>query len=303
MYDSIIIGSGPAGLTAGVYLSRFKRKTLLIEGEMPGGQMSMTLLVENWPGETSIGGIELVEKIRKHTKACGCEMLSDIVTKTELSKTPFRIFTRGGKELEARSIIIATGSNPRKLGCCGEDEYWGKGVNVCAACDAPLYEDKDVIVAGGGNSAIAESFAILKFAKTITMIQLLDEITANDPLKDVVMNNPKVKVLCGKKITAIEGDGNIVKSATIENADGSGGQEKILAAGIFVAIGSIPNSKIFQNQIDTDEYGYLERVDGCKTSIEGVFAAGDVCKGAFKQAVVAAGEGCEAALLCEQFLG
>jgi thioredoxin reductase (NADPH) len=302
MYDSIIIGSGPAGLTAGVYLSRFKRKTLVIEGEMPGGQMSMTLLVENWPGEIKIGGIELVEKMRKHTKNCGCEILGDVVTKVELSKQPFKIYTRSGKKFETKSVIIATGSNPRKLGCYGEDKYWGKGVNVCAACDAPLYEGKDVIVAGGGNSAIAESFAILKFAKTVTMIQISNKITANDPLKDIVLSHPKVKVLCDKKIVKIEGDENKVKSVIIENTSGEKKQEKIMVAGVFVAIGATPNSEVFKNQLKTDEYGYLERTKGCKTNIEGVFAAGDVCKGAFKQAVVAAGEGCEAALLCEKFL-
>ena len=306
IHEVIIIGSGPAGLTAGIYLSRFKRNPLIIEGSEPGGQLMMTGAVENWPGNLSVDGPTLMKNIREHAEKSGATFLAQQVVSINFSKQPFTLTTKDKKVLQTRSLVIATGAHPRKLGVPGEDEYWGKGVNVCATCDAPLYTDKEVIVVGGGNSAIAEAYALGKYAKKVTIIHVLDELTATDPLKDEVISNPKISVLCCEKVIEVKGDENGVTSVILENQKTTTTKEhstsEFLTQGVFVAVGYIPNSKLFAGQLEIDKRGYVVRVDGAQASVSGVYAAGDVTDTKYRQAITASGQGCAAAIECEGFL-
>ena len=306
IHEVIIIGSGPAGLTAGIYLSRFKRNPLIIEGSEPGGQLMMTGAVENWPGNLSVDGPTLMKNIREHAEKSGATFLAQQVVSINFSKQPFTLTTKDKKVLQTRSLVIATGAHPRKLGVPGEDEYWGKGVNVCATCDAPLYTDKEVIVVGGGNSAIAEAYALGKYAKKVTIIHVLDELTATDPLKDEVISNPKISVLCCEKVIEVKGDENGVTSVILENQKTKTTKEhstsEFLTQGVFVAVGYIPNSKLFAGQLEIDKRGYVVRVDGAQASVSGVYAAGDVTDTKYRQAITASGQGCAAAIECEGFL-
>ncbi|MCK4517141.1 thioredoxin-disulfide reductase [Candidatus Babeliales bacterium] len=306
IYEAIIIGSGPAGLTAGIYLSRFKRNPLIIEGGEPGGQLMMTGAVENWPGNLSVDGPTLMKNIREHAEKSGATFLAQQVISVDFSKQPFSLTTKDKKVLQTRSLIVATGAHPRKLGVPGENEYWGKGVNVCATCDAPLYADKEVIVVGGGNSAIAEAYALGKYAKKVTIIHVLDELTATDPLKDEVLKNPKVFVICCEKVIKVNGDETGVTSVVLENQKTKITRDHSVSEfstqGVFVAIGYVPNSKLFVGQVEIDERGYIVRTDGAQTSVPGVFAAGDVTDFKYRQAITASGQGCAAAIECEGFL-
>ncbi len=299
--EVIIIGSGPAGLTAGVYLGRFKRNPLIIDGDMPGGQLMATSAVENWPGIVSIDGPDLIKNIRNHASSVGCSFLQDSVINLNCSKDIFIVKTKNNNSLKAKSIIIATGASPRKMGVPGEKEYWGRGVNICATCDAPLYEGKEVVVVGGGNSAIAESDALSKFAKKVTLIQISDKLTATDPLVDKVLSHKNIEVLYHQKVIEIRGDSNIVSEVVLENQ-----QDKSLSDfrtdGVFVAIGMVPNSSLFNNILEIDDRGYIIIKSGCQTSINGVFAAGDISDHKYRQAITASGQGCAAALECERFL-
>lgn len=299
--DVVIIGSGPAGLTAGIYLGRFKRDTLIIDGNLPGGQLMTTGVVENWPGEISIDGPTLMKKIRDHAQSCGCSFLSDSVDSIDFSKKPFVIRTKNKGDIQAKSVIISTGSAPRKLGCPGEKEYWGRGVNTCATCDAPLYEGKEVVVVGGGNSAIAESFALSKYAKKVTLIQLLDKLTATDPLIDKTLAHSNVEVLYNKKVVEIVGNGERVTGVVLEDQKDNT-RSDFSTEGVFVAIGMVPSSQLFKDYVELDDHGYIIRKEGAQTSVEGVFVAGDVSDWRYRQAITASGQGCAAALECEKWL-
>jgi thioredoxin reductase (NADPH) len=270
----VIVGSGPAGLTAGIYLARFKRNPLIIEGNLPGGQLMTTGAVENWPGELSIDGPVLMNRMREHAKKCGVRFLADEVILVDLKSRPFVVSTKH-KKITAKSIIIATGSSPRKLQIPGESEYWGKGVNVCATCDAPLYKDREVVVVGGGNSAVAESYALSKYAKKVTIIQVYEKLTATDPLLDKVLSAPNVDVFYNKKVTEIKGDGNHVNAIVLEDTKDHSVKE-FATQGVFVAIGLVPNSLIFKGQLDIDSDGYIVKT-GALTSSDGVFVAGGMC--------------------------
>jgi thioredoxin reductase (NADPH) len=299
-HEVIIIGSGPAGLTAGIYLARFKRHPLIIEGNLPGGQLMTTGAVENWPGDLSVDGPVLMKRMREQAEKCGTTLLADEVTEVDFTSRPFSVSTKHGKKLTAKSIVIATGSSPRKLQVPGEEEYWGKGVNVCATCDAPLYKDREVVVVGGGNSAIAESYALSKHAKKVTIIQVHDKLTATDPLTDKVLSASNVGVLYNKKVIEIKGDGERVTAIVLEDAKDKT-VEEFSTEGVFVAIGLVPNSLPFKGQVDIDAYGYIVKT-GAITTCDGVFVAGDVSDKRYRQAITASGQGCSAALECEDYL-
>lgn len=300
-YDVAIIGAGPAGLTAGIYASRAKLKTILIEGPQPGGQLMTTTSVENWPGNISIMGPDLMINMRSQAEKCGCELVSNSVSSVDFTKKPFTLVLENGQNIQSRSVIIATGASHRKLGCVGEKEYFAKGVSVCATCDAPFFAGKDVVIVGGGDSAMTEAEHLTHLVKKLTVVHILDKLTGKDPIKDKVLANPKVEFIYNSEVKEIKGDGQKVTSVVVENKlDKS--IKTVNADGVFVAIGLSPNSTIFKGQLEIDSYGYIVVKDHIKTSVEGVFVAGDVADYRYRQAVTSAGTGCMAALDCQAYL-
>lgn len=301
IYRVVVIGSGPAGLTAGIYTSRAQLTTAVIEGVLPGGQLMLTTKVENWPGNVSIMGPELMDNLKNHAQACGCTMITGSVVRVDFGVHPFLLTLDGGQKVQAESVIVATGSSHKKLGCPGEDTYWGNGVSVCATCDAPFFKEQDVVVVGGGNSAVTEAAHLAHVAKKVTIIQVRDQLTATDPIKFNVLNNPKISLIYNAAVKEIKGDGSGVSCVVVENQ-----KNKILTEiptrGVFVAIGMKPNTDFLKAVLDTDSYGYLVTTDRTRTSIKGVFAAGEVADFNYRQAITSAAGGCMAALDCQAYL-
>jgi thioredoxin reductase (NADPH) len=297
----VIIGSGPAGLTAGIYLGRAKYNPLLIEGMQPGGQLTTTTKVENWPGIKEVMGFKLMMDMKDHAKVSGCNIISDTVASVDFSKKPYKIFTKLEKEILAETVIIATGASHKKLNIPGEQEYFAKGVSVCATCDAPFFQDKNVIVVGGGDSAVTEAEHLSHFAKKVIIIHVLEEFTAKDPIKYKVLENKKIEIIYNSAVKKIEGDGINMTKITIEHQ--KTGDTKILPAdGLFVAIGMKPNTDFLKDQIELDSYGYVVLKGKTGTSKDGIFAAGDVADFTYKQAITSSGFGSMAALDCQKFL-
>lgn len=297
----IIIGSGPAGLTAAIYASRANLKPLIIDGKQPGGQLMTTSIVENWPGEKSIMGPALMQKIREHAQAFGTEFLSESIVKTDFTKRPFTLWTDRDKELKADAIIIATGSTPKRLGVPGEDEYWGKGVTTCAVCDGAFYKDQKVVVVGGGDTAMEDASFLKKFTNDITIIQIEDKLTASHAMQQRVINDPDIKVIYNSSVTEFKGDGQRVSEIALKNKK-TGETSSMSVNGVFIAIGMKPNTQPFKGQIDLDEWGYIPVTDQTKTSAEGIFVAGDAHDYRYRQAITSAGTGCMAALDAERWL-
>ena len=297
----IIIGSGPAGLTAGIYAGRSKMNPLIIDGNQPGGQLTTTTRVENWPSYVTVNGPDLMNIMRDQAQKCGVKFVSDLVSGVDLQSKPFKISTQAGKTLETETIIITTGATNRKLGCTGEEEYWGKGVTTCATCDAPFMEGKEVVIVGGGNSAVTEAEHLSKFASKVTIVHILDKLTATDPIKDKVMADPKIEILYNSTVVEIKGDGEHSQEVVVENQQDKT-QTTLLAYGVFIAIGLRPNTDIFKDQLELDDHGYIVLKEKQQTSVEGVFAAGDVCDKIYKQAITSSGDGCKAVLDCEIYL-
>lgn len=301
IYDVAIIGSGPAGLTAGIYMSRARFSTIIFEGLQPGGQLTTTTSVENWPGNVSILGLDLMMNMRSHAEHYGCKLEMNQVVKVDFENKPYILHLDNGQNVKARSVIIATGSSHRKLGCIGENEYFAKGVSVCATCDAPFFKDKQVVVVGGGDSAVTEADHLTHFTKKLTLVHILDELTAKDPIKYKVIKHPNVEIIYNTAVKEIKGDGKKMTSVIIENQQDKSLKE-ISADGLFVAIGMIPNTAIFKDQVELDKYGYIVVKNQTQTNKEGVFVAGDVADYKYRQAITAAGSGCMAALDCQSYL-
>ncbi|HJZ23297.1 MAG TPA: FAD-dependent oxidoreductase [Candidatus Babeliales bacterium] len=295
-----IIGAGVAGLTAGIQAGRSKLKPLIIEGPNPGGGLSRANIIGNWAGELSISGYDLMEKLKKHATQSGCEFLSDEIAHTELDKNPFNLWTRDGNLIEAQSIIIATGTTQKKLGCTNEESFFGKGVAVCSMCDGPLYTDKEVIVIGGGNSAIYEALSLSKFTKKITIIDKNSSLSATPALQEKLKEKPFIKVILNTKVEEITGEDDRVTGVKVTDLK-KNTSRYIPAAGIFVAIGMAPCSQPF-SELNQDKNGYLIINNFTKTSINGIFAAGNIGNNYYKQAMAAAGTGCMAAIDAEKFL-
>jgi len=261
-----------------------------------------TTHINNWPGEQSILGPDLIDNIHNHAQDSGCTFVPETAVQICLTEKPFTIITDEGNVLKARSLIIASGSIPFRLGCQGEEEYWGRGVSACVTCDGPLYRDKDVIVVGGGDTAMEYASVLAKYVKSITIIQNLEALTASAPMQQRILNNPIIKnVYYTSSLGTIYGDEEGVTSATIVNLI-TGETEMLNTDGIFLAIGHKPATALLKGQIELDRFGYIKTDEFIKTSIEGIFAAGDIICPLYKQAICAAGTGCMAALAAEQYL-
>lgn len=301
IHKLIIIGSGPAGLTAGIYAGRAQLNPLIIEGKSSGGQLMGTTYVENWPGEKKILGPELMKNMRDHALACNSRFLAHDVVQVNFNTHPFTLLTHKNRELKAESIILATGAQPKKLAIPGEEIYWGKGVTTCAVCDGALYKDKTVVVVGGGDTAMEDASFMTKFTDKITIIQMLDTLSASAPMKNRVMRNQNIKILYNSIVTAIQGDENHVQGILITNQT-TGRQEHLKTDVVFIAIGLKPATELFKGQLELDEWGYIKVENNTKTSVPGIFAAGDVVNHHYRQAITAAGSGCMAALDAEKYL-
>ena len=300
IFDVIIIGSGPAGYTAGIYTSRGKLKTLIISGSLPGGQLMTTSEVENYPGfPNGIFGPELMMNMRQQAERFGSFIVDDEVIEVNFKETPFYVKTHS-KEYLSKSILICTGASPRKLGILGEEAYGGRGVSYCATCDGPFFKGEDIVVVGGGDTALEEATFLTKFGKSIKIIHRRDSLKGSKILQEKSFANPKIKFLWNSIITKISGDKKISK-IFIKNVNNQ--EEKELdVGGLFIAIGHEPNTKLFKDQLELNEHGYILLRENTKTSIDGVFAAGDVHDFHYRQAVTAAGYGCMAALDVEKWL-
>lgn len=300
-YDLIIVGGGPAGLTAGIYASRAGLKTLILEKGAAGGQISSTAVIENWPGTESITGPELTGLMAGHAKKFGTEIreFTEAVSLEPEAKNRIMVRTKNG-EFGAKAIIIATGAREKRLGVKGEAELKGRGVSYCAVCDAPFFRDKDVVVIGGGNSALEEANYLTKFAKTVTVVHRRGEFRAEKAVQDKTRANPRIKLVLDSAIDEIAGTGK-VEGVKIKDAK-SGTVSELKCEGVFIYVGMLPNSEFVSGKLALDKYGYIV-VDGEKrTSMEGVFAAGDVTNSKVKQVVTAAGEGATAAVMAEKYI-
>jgi len=300
----LIIGSGPAGLTAGIYAARADLSPIIIDGQKPGGQLMGTTAVENWPGDKSILGPTLMKNMRDHAQHFGCRFFADTVTDIDTTKKPFEVTTKKNEKIMAHAIIVATGASPKKVGCKGEDEYWGKGITTCAICDGAFYKDKKVVVLGGGDSAMESASFLQKFTNDITLIHIGDKLSASVPLQKRVVDNPDIKIIYNSTITEFRGNGDHLQEVEITNQNTK--EKQILPAhGAFIAIGHIPNTSFLKGKIDLSDYGYAI-IQGHKnhtqTSVPGIFAAGDVADPLYRQAITSAGMGCMAALDAERYL-
>jgi len=300
MYDVIIIGSGPAGLTAAIYTTRDRLKTLIIAGTQWGGQLQLTTLVENFPGfPDGVQGPDLMSAMRKQAEGFGAEIIGADFSSGNFSKSPFKI-TAGGKEYVGRSVIISTGTNNQWLGVPGEKEKIGHGVAVCAPCDAPFFKNKNVIVVGGGNAAMEEALVLANFAKEVNIVYRQEAFKrASQMMVEKIKNNPKIKTIYNAEIVEILGENKVEKVKLKDTKTNKISEMPI--DGIFVAIRRAPNSKEFEG-IEKDEEGYIKANGFIKTNVEGVFVAGDVNNRSYQQAIVAAGFGAMAALEVRRWL-
>ena len=297
----VIVGSGPAGLTAAIYGSRANLKPLIIEGKSPGGQLMGTTYVENWPGDKSILGPTLMMKMREHAKQFGTQFLSEEVVRVDFSKRPFTLVTDKDTKLQADSVVIASGAVPRRLDVPGEQEYWGKGVTTCAVCDGAFYKDKKVLIIGGGDTAMEDASFMTKFTDQITVVQILGKLTASKPMQKRVLDNPKIEVIYNTTVGAFQGDGSHVTGVTL--IDQKTKEQRILQIdGVFLAIGLLPKTDYLKDQIKLDKFGYVVIKDHTKTSVKGVFVGGDAADWRYRQAVTSAGTGCMAVLDAERWL-
>lgn len=299
-FDVIIIGSGPAGYTAAIYTVRAKRETLVISGILPGGLLMLTTEVENYPGFTDgIFGPELMSIMRKQTERMGATIVDDEVVNVDFKHKPFKILT-SSEEYEAEAVIICTGASPRKIGAKGEQEFGGKGVSYCATCDGPFFRNQDIVVTGGGDTAMEEAIFLTKFGKSIHVVHRRDKLKATKIMQERAFENQKIKFHWNKIVDEIIGKDKVTQ---VIIRDVVTNEKQTLDAGaIFVAIGHEPNTKIFKGQIELDEQGYIVLKDHTKTSAEGVFAAGDVHDHRYRQAVTAAGFGCMAGIDVDKYL-
>ncbi|HEX5457254.1 MAG TPA: thioredoxin-disulfide reductase [Candidatus Nitrosotalea sp.] len=299
-FDVIIIGAGPAGYTAAIYTSRAKRETLIISGILPGGQLMLTTEVENFPGfAKGIMGPELMTTMRQQAERMGTTIIDDEVVNVDFRHKPFKILTYS-EEYEADAVIIATGATPRKIGAKGEQEFSARGVSYCATCDGPFFKNQEIVVAGGGDSAMEEAIFLTKFANKVHVIHRKDTLRASKVMQDRAFQNEKIKFHWNTIIEEVKGNQKVnqitVKDVTTNKV------ETLEVGGLFVAIGHEPNTKLFHGQIDFDDQGYIALKNHTQTNVDGVFAAGDVHDHRYRQAITAAAFGCMAAIDVDKYL-
>jgi thioredoxin reductase (NADPH) len=297
-----IVGTGPAGLTAAIYAARANLNPVCVEGEQPGGQLTITSDVENYPGfEDGVMGPELMNKFRKQAERFGTCFVQGNVKSADLSKRPFTLEFADGSKIQTQTLIIATGASAKWLGIPTEKQFMGKGVSSCATCDGFFFRNLDIAVVGGGDTAMEEATFLTRFAKSVLVIHRRDSLRASKIMQEKAFANPKIKFLWNSAIEEIVGT-EAVSGIKVRNLETNELQD-IALQGVFVAIGHQPNTKLFSGQLHTDEAGYLKVTPGTtRTNIPGVFAAGDVADHVYRQAVTAAGTGCMAAIDAERFL-
>lgn len=300
MYDVIVIGSGPAGLTAAVYSGRALLKTLVIAGAIPGGQLMLTTDVENFPGfEEPILGPDLIQRMRKQAERFGSEFVQDDATSVDFKTRPFKVKT-AGNTYESNAVIIATGASAKWLGLDSETRLRGKGVSSCATCDGFFFRGKDTVTVGGGDVAVEDTLFLTKFVNHATIIHRRDQLRASKILQDRAFKNSKISFVWDSVVEEVLGDKK-VEGVRVRNVK-TGKQDVLKCDGVFVATGHQPNTAIFQGQIELDQKGYIVIRQGTATSVEGVFAGGDVRDFHYRQAITAAGDGCRAAMDAEDYI-
>lgn len=300
LFDTIIIGSGPAGYTAAIYASRANLKTLVIKGNQPGGQLTTTTVIENWPGYADgIDGNALMQQMEKQAARFGTQYVDGVVTKLDVVAVPFSVSVGEG-EYQGKTIIIATGARSRMMDAPGETELVGRGVSTCATCDGFFYRNKDIMVVGGGDTAMEEANFLTKFAKSVTIVHRRDAFRASKIMIDRIMSNPKISVVWDSVIERFNGEGKLA-SVTLKNLKTNAITERVID-GVFLAIGHIPNTEVFRGVIDLHANGYIKGSGVTTTNIPGVFFAGDVEDQHYRQAVTAAAAGCKAAMDVEKYI-
>ncbi|GAB5458703.1 MAG: thioredoxin-disulfide reductase [Henriciella sp.] len=302
--EILIIGSGPAGWTAAVYAARAMRNTLVVAGMQPGGQLTITTDVENYPGFAEIQGPDLMVKMQEHALKMGAKMAEDHIASVDFESQPFRAVGESGTVYTADSVVISTGAQAKWLGLPSEDKFQGFGVSACATCDGFFYRGKDVLVVGGGNTAVEEALFLTNFASKVTLVHRRDSLRSEKILQHRLLNHPKVEVKWDTVLDEVLGDENPlgVTGARLKNVK-TGETEDLPVHGVFIAIGHAPSTELFVGKLDMHDNGYLITApDSTATNIPGVFAAGDVTDDIYRQAVTAAGMGCMAALEAEKFL-
>lgn len=302
MNKVVIIGSGCAGLTAAIYTARADLSPVVLDGYEPGGQLALTTLVENFPGFTDgILGPEFIERSRKQAERFGAQFRSGAVTSVDLSQRPFKV-TAGKETYESEALIVAAGASARMLGIESEKLLLGYGVSTCATCDGYFFRDREILVVGGGDTAMEEGTFLTKFAKRVTIVHRRNEFRATKIMLDRARANPKIRFMTPYTVEEVDNIANkAVESVTLRNVE-TNQTEKVEVEGVFVAIGHDPNTKVFQGKLAMDDAGYIVTHKGPLTSVEGVFAAGDVQDHRYRQAITAAGSGCMAAMEAEKFL-
>ncbi|MBA3469813.1 MAG: thioredoxin-disulfide reductase [Herpetosiphonaceae bacterium] len=301
VHKVVVIGSGPAGLTAALYAARANLAPVVIRGLQPGGLIATTSEVENYPGfPDAINGYDLAEKMEKQAGKFGTVYMDGIVEKVDLAQRPFKLYVDNGDVIEAETLVISTGASPRKLGVPGENELANRGVSYCAVCDGFFFKEKKLVVVGGGNSALDEGLFLTRFASEVTIVHRRDSLRADPVLETRANNNPKINFIWDTVVTKVLGTER-VEGVMLKNIK-TGEEMEYEAQGVFPYIGHIPNTALFVGQLDLDENGYIKSDGRTRTNIAGVFVAGDVEDHIYRQAITAAGTGCMAAMEASWFL-
>ena len=300
----LIIGSGPAGYTAAVYASRAMLEPVLVQGIEPGGQLTTTTEVENWPGDVEVQGPDLMLRMEAHAKAVGCDVITDIITDLDLDTRPFTATGDSGTTYTADAVILATGARAKWLGLPSEEAFKGFGVSACATCDGFFYRGEEIVVVGGGNTAVEEALFLTNFASKVTLIHRRDELRAEKVLQDRLFKNPKIEPLWFHQLDEVLGEDNPkgVTGVRVRHVE-TGETREIPCKGVFIAIGHAPANELVKDRLEMKDGGYVKvRPGSTETSLPGVFAAGDLTDDKYRQAVTSAGMGCMAALDAERFL-